>query len=42
MSYNSPLGAALVGAAAGEEREIVLAGRSRNLTVVDVSAGEEE
>lgn len=42
VSYNSPLGVALVGAAPDEEREVVLAGRTRVLLVVDVTAGEDQ
>lgn len=36
VSYNSPLGAALVGAEPGEERELRLAGAPRRVEVIDV------
>lgn len=42
VSYNSPLGTALIGAAPGEEREVALTGRSRTLIVVKIAAGEDE
>lgn len=41
VSYNCPLGAALVGAAADEEREVVLAGRSRSVLVLGVESAED-
>jgi transcription elongation GreA/GreB family factor len=36
VSYNSPLGAALVGAEPGEEREVRLAGSVRKIEVIEV------
>ena len=36
VSYNSPLGASLIGAEAGDEREVALAGGPRKVQVVDV------
>lgn len=41
VSYNSPLGSALVGAAPGEEREVVLGGRTRCLMLVEISPSED-
>ncbi len=41
VSYNSPLGAALVGAAVGDEREVVLGGRSRVLEILSIERGED-
>lgn len=41
VSYNSPLGAALVGAAAGEERELVSAGRTRIIEVLAIEPAED-
>lgn len=41
VSYNSPLGAALSGAVADEEREVVLAGRARSVLVVAVEPAED-
>ncbi len=41
VSYNSPLGAALVGAAVGDEREVVLGGRTRTLEILAIHVGED-
>lgn len=41
VSYNSPLGATLVGTAAGDERELVIAGRARSLEVLAVEPSED-
>lgn len=41
VSYNSPLGAALVGAVVGDEREVVLGGRSRVLEILSIEPGED-
>jgi transcription elongation factor GreA len=41
VSYNSPLGAALAGAAAGEEREVTLAGRARTVLVLGIETAED-
>ncbi|MCP4803761.1 MAG: hypothetical protein GY913_07065 [Proteobacteria bacterium] len=36
ISYNSPLGAALVGAREGEEREVLVADRQRRIEVLEI------
>lgn len=41
LSYNSPLGLALLGASVGDEREVVLAGRTRVVSVVEIAPGDE-
>jgi transcription elongation factor GreA len=41
VSYNSPVGAALIGAAVGEERELVIAGRCRTLEVLAIEPAED-
>lgn len=41
VSYNSPLGAALIGARVDDERELVLAGRVRALLVLAIELAED-
>lgn len=41
ISYNSPLGSALVGSRLNEEREVVLAGRSRSLLILAIENAED-
>jgi transcription elongation GreA/GreB family factor len=41
LSYNSPLGAALLGAGMDDEREVTLAGRTRSIVVVAIEPAED-
>jgi transcription elongation GreA/GreB family factor len=42
ISYNSPLGAALFGAHPGEQREVLLAGKSHTVEILQVELAEDE
>jgi transcription elongation GreA/GreB family factor len=41
LSYNSPLGSALLGAGSGDEREVIIAGRARSVVVVAIEPAED-